>query len=165
MMAAAARRGWLWPIGLAALLVVSAGVNVVFMIIANRDPSFAVEPDYYRKALAWDETMAQEARNRALGWALDVRAEPASQRGRLRLVIRLADSAGSALDGAAVTVEALHGARAADVLTGTLAPAGPGLYAAEMPLRRAGLWELRFRAARGDDVFTRRLSTDLPGAP
>ena len=29
------------------------------MRIANDDPSFAIEPDYYRKAVTWDSTLAQ----------------------------------------------------------------------------------------------------------
>ena len=47
-----------------ALLVGGAGANVGLMLVATSDASFAVEPDYYQKALAWDETMAQAARNR-----------------------------------------------------------------------------------------------------
>jgi len=65
-------RGWYWPVGLAALLVVSAGANIALIVITSRDASFAVEPNYYAKALAWDETMAQQARNEALGGSVTV---------------------------------------------------------------------------------------------
>jgi nitrogen fixation protein FixH len=158
-------RAWLWPAGLVALLVAGVGANVAFMVVATRDPSFAVEPDYYRKALAWDATMAQEARNEALGWGVSVATTPAGRRGHLRLHAAVADRGGASVGGATVTVEALHGARASQVVVATLAEEAPGRYATELPLRRAGLWELRFRVARGDDVFTRRLQQDLPGAP
>jgi nitrogen fixation protein FixH len=156
-------RAWLWPAGLALALAASAGSNIFFMVVAYRDPSFAVEPDYYRKSLEWDRTMAQEQANRALGWTLAVESEPAPTRGRLRLVARLADGAGRPLDGAVVTVETMHGARAAEVVRGELAGEGAGRYAADLPLGRRGLWELRVRVQRGDEVFTRRLSVDLPG--
>ncbi len=160
----ARRSAWLWPLALTGLLAASACANIAFMVVATRDPSFAVEPDYYAKALAWDRTMAQEEHNRALGWSLAVSAEPALRPGRLRLVVRLGDASGAAIDGAVVTVEALHGARAAEIIRGAFAPAGSGTYEADLPLRRAGLWELRFRVSRGDDVFTERVSRDLPGA-
>lgn len=157
-------RPWLWPLGLALALAVSAGINIGFMIVANRDASFAVEPDYYRKSLEWDQTMAQEDTNRALGWRLAVAGEGASLPGRLRLVARLTDRAGQPLEGAAVVVEARHGARAAEPVGGVLEPDGGGRYAAELPLVRPGLWELRFDVRRGGDLFTARISTDLPGS-
>lgn len=159
------RRGWGWPFGLAVALVASAALNVGFAVVASRDASFAVEPDYYRKSLEWDRTMAQEDTNRALGWALAIRAEPAADSGKLRLVAILRDRAGRRVDGALVTVEARHGARAAEVVSGTLADAGNDGYAADLPLRRAGLWELRLTARRDGDVFTQRLAAELPGTP
>src|SRR5512138_3082971 len=107
MKGAATSHGWLWPLGLTLALVLSAGGNVVFMVLANRDASFAVEPDYYQKALDWDRTMAQEATNRALGWTARVEGTFPAPVGR-RLTLRLLDRDGHAVDGAAVTLEALH---------------------------------------------------------
>jgi nitrogen fixation protein FixH len=164
--ATSVRRGrpWLWPLGLALALAVSAGINIGFMIVANRDASFAVEPDYYRKSLEWDQTMAQEDTNRALGWRLAVAGERTSLPGRLRLVARLADRTGRPLDGAVVTVEARHGARAAEPVGGVLESGGEGRYAAELPLARPGLWELRFDVRRDGERFTARISAELPGS-
>jgi nitrogen fixation protein FixH len=159
------RRAWGWPLGLALALVASAALNVSFAIVASRDASFAVEPDYYRKSLEWDRTMAQEDANRALGWTLAVHAEPAAAPGLLHLAATLRDRAGRRVDGAVVTVEARHGARAAQVVSGTLTHAAGDRYAADLPLRRAGLWELRLTARRGHDDFTQRVAADLPGAP
>jgi nitrogen fixation protein FixH len=146
-------------VGLAALLVVSAGANIALVVITSRDASFAVEPDYYAKALAWDETMAQEARNKALGWSLELRVEPTGEGGLV--AVSLADRAGAPLPGARITIEALHNARAGRVLTAILEPRGPG-YARMMPLARPGLWEFRLRVTRGADVFTATLMRDVP---
>ena len=159
------RRGWGWPLGLALGLIASAALNIAFAIVASRDASFAVEPDYYRKSLEWDRTMTQEDVNRALGWSLAVHAEPAASPGMLRLVVTLRDRAGGLVDAGLVTVEARHGARAAQVVTGTLTPVAGDRYAADIPLRRAGLWELRLTAHRGGDVFTKQIAADLPGTP
>jgi nitrogen fixation protein FixH len=156
-------RGWYWPVGLAALLVGSAGANIALVVITSRDASFAVEPDYYAKALAWDETMAQQARNEALGWSLGLRVEPTGKRGRVTVAVGLSDGAGAPLPGARIAIEALHNARASRVLTAVLEPRGLG-YAAMMPLARPGLWEFRVRVTRGPDVFTATLMLDVPEA-
>ena len=161
----ARRRGAGWPVGLALALLASAALNIAFAVVASRDASFSVEPDYYRKSLEWDRTMAQEDANRALGWSIDVGSEPAAEPHALRLVARLRDRGGAGMDGAVVTVEARHGARGADVVTATLAGAGGGRYAADLPLRRPGLWELRFDVTRGSVRYTQRVAADLPGAP
>ncbi|HVQ75847.1 MAG TPA: FixH family protein [Candidatus Binatia bacterium] len=153
-------RGWMWPAGLVALLVLSASANIGFMLIAGGDPSFAVERDYYGKALAWDATMVQAARNRALGWQLDADIRP-TRDARAELAVRIADRSGAPVADAAVTAEAFHGARAARVYALRLEPDGAGRYRAELPDGRPGLWELRVRATRDDEVFTRTLGRDL----
>jgi len=154
-------RGWYWPVGLVALLVGSAGANIALLVITSRDASFAVEPDYYAKALAWDETMVQQAHNAALGWSLGLRVEPTGERERLSVAVGLSDGAGAPLPDARIAVEALHNARASRVLTAVLEPHGLG-YAAVMPLARPGLWEFRVRVTRGPDVFTATLMRDVP---
>lgn len=156
------RRGWYWPLGLVALLVASAGANIALVVITARDTSFAVEPDYYAKALAWDETMAQQARNEALGWSLGLRVDPAGARGEATVTVRLDDRAGAPIEGAQVAVEAFHNARASRVLSAVLTPEGRG-YAASMPLDRAGLWEFRLRITRGPEVFVATLTRDVTG--
>jgi len=159
-----AAKGWYWPVAIVALLVGGAAANIAFMIVANRDATFAVEPDYYRKAVDWDRTMAQEARNVDLGWQVSMRLEPVDG-GRARLVARVADRDGRPVTGAAVVVEAFPSARARDIASFTLAPAGPdGTYAVMLTRARPGLWELRLRVTRGEQVFTRTLSQDLAAA-
>ena len=53
------KRGWGWPVFLVGLLVAGVGVNLVLLVAATGDPSFAVERDYYRKGMEWDRTLAQ----------------------------------------------------------------------------------------------------------
>ena len=69
-------KGWFWPAVIVGLLLSGAAANIGFMIVANRDQSFAVEPDYYRKAVDWDRRMAQETRNAELGWGATASLEP-----------------------------------------------------------------------------------------
>jgi len=159
------RRGWYWPVGLVALLLLSAGANIVFMLVATGDPSFAVERNYYQKALRWDETMAQAGRNRALGWTIAAGLDTAAAAGgRLRLWARVTDRDGAALHGATVRVEAFPSARAGQVIEAALSPVEGG-YAGLLSAGRPGLWELRFHVARGEAVFTQVLTREVPAAP
>lgn len=161
MSAKASARGRQWPFIIVGLLMVSVVAHVVLVVRAFDDPSFAVERDYYAKAVAWDERMAQERANEALGWTAGVELE---RRGELtRLVIELRDVLGRDVAGADVQVQVFHKARSAEVLEATL-DAKDGRYVAELPMRRAGRWEIRLRARRGDDVFTAVLEPELAPA-
>lgn len=51
----------LWPGMIFALLGLNACVVGVTLYLAHSDRSFAVEPEYDRKALAWQETAEQQA--------------------------------------------------------------------------------------------------------
>ena len=157
-------RGWYWPVGLASLLVGSAAANIALVVITSRDASFAVEPNYYAKALAWDERMAQQARSAALGWSIALRVEPTAAHDRMQVTARLVDRTGAPIADAQVAVEAFHNARASRMLTAALAPSGEA-YAALMPLDRPGLWEFRLRATRGSEVFATILTTDVRSGP
>lgn len=154
-------RGWMWPAAVVGLLVASAAGNIAFVMLATRDPSFAVERDYYEKALAWDATRAQEARNAALGWRLGASLVPAPGSSGVELAVRLTRRDGAPIEGAMVTLETFHNARAGQVIAASLAARGDGVYGALLPLSRAGLWELRFRVNRAGDVFTATMTEEL----
>jgi nitrogen fixation protein FixH len=148
-------RGWVWPFLLAGLLVMGVGVNLLLLVVATGDPSFAVERDYYRKGMEWDRTVAQKQANARLGWTLACEV----RKGTLSVVLR--DRSHTPVPGAFVSVEAFHNARAGRVVTGTLVDAGEGGYSGQLPIVRPGVWELRFRAERGGDVFTQTVSYEV----
>jgi nitrogen fixation protein FixH len=155
-------KGWYWPLVIVGLLLGSIVANLGLMVLASNDRSFAVEKDYYRKALAWDETMAQERRNAELGWSLEATLAPAAgSTHHARLDVTVRDASARPIEGARVTVEALQSARASQVFPATLSPRGDGRYAATLPSSRHGLWELRFRIERGGDIFTAVVARDL----
>jgi hypothetical protein len=119
--------------------------------IALDDPSFSVEPDYYRKAVGWDAHQRQVAHDRALGWALS--SDLVATRGGAELSARLVDADGALVTGATVEVEAFHVARGAEIFRATLVEGPGGTYRAALPLRRAGIYELRFDVGRGPQAF------------
>ena len=150
------KRGTGWPIGMAVILLLTVAANVGMIMLANDDPSFAVEPDYYQKAVRWDDAMAQERANASLGWRLAPTLSLSAD-APARLLVHLSDSTGAPLAGATLTVQAMHNARAAQVYAATLVPTDvAGAYRAELPVRRAGQWELRFEVTRGAERFTAR---------
>lgn len=148
-------RGLGWPIGIAAVLGTTVAVNFWVLRIASADPSMVVEPDYYRKALHWDDEMAQARANVALGWRLAPTLAPVGPEHRAELAVALTDRAGAPLSGATVRVEAFPIVRSADVVRATLAAAAPaGAYAGTLAVATTGQWELRFTVVRGGDRFT-----------
>ena len=163
------KKGLGWPIGLTVILLATVVGNIGVIVLTKDDPSFAVEPDYYRKAVEWDSTQASQARSDALAWAVSARIASQSD-GAAELVLALTDAAGVAVPNAEVRGSLLHIARAAEVQEVSFAATADGHYAATVPMARAGVWELRLTASRqsaaGDAehfVHTIRLDTEQPG--
>jgi hypothetical protein len=154
-----------WPAILIGLLVVQAAGILWMVTIAGSDPSFAIEPHYYEKAVAWDQTARQEDVNRALGWSAEAALSPPTPEGLRRLRVMLSDHLGRPLAGAIVAAEVFHQSRAADRTAITCNAAEPGVYTGGAPLVRAGVYEARLTVSRGPDVFTRVLHIDAPERP
>jgi len=158
---AAAARTPTWayvPIGLIAASILGLGYMAH---LAVDDPSFAVEKDYYKKAVAWDETRAQAERNAKLGWKVDLEVVPRGS--ELELKVRPLDARGGRLEGAAVEVEAFANARAGHIVSAHLAPHGAEGLAAVVPFVHAGVWEFRFVVEAGGQRFTQVLRREIPG--
>ena len=149
------KTGSWWPpiiVGALAFHVIS---SLVVVYVATSDPSYAVEDDYYQKAVAWDEKRAQDRVNADLGWSLEFSVEPPTGPGEQpALEVTLRDANNEHLIDAVVTVETFHNARGDDIIRDVLTDAGDGVYRASLPMRRNGRWELRFTVDRGADHFT-----------
>jgi nitrogen fixation protein FixH len=148
------KAGMGWPIGITVILGATVAANLVMMRIANNDPSFSVEPDYYKKAVFYDSTMAQARRNLDLGWGVQAFVDSivAGQPTRLRVVLR--DEQALPLLGATVQATVLFNARANDLTTATLTDEGAGVYTASVPIKTPGEWEVRVNATRDTSHFT-----------
>jgi nitrogen fixation protein FixH len=132
------------------------------MFIAKADPAFAVEPDYYARAVAWDEHMAQGRRNAALGWRASATLTLAASPAQGRVTVNLSDADGRPLDEAQVTVEAMHNARASRRHHVALRTTGNGTYDGVLAAERPGAWELRLTAVRDSARFTETIRLDVP---
>lgn len=156
-----ASKGGHWPWIIAGLLVFNALATGTLVALANSSSGHAVEPDYYARAVAWDDEMAQQERNRDLGWQLSSALEPTDD-GALALRTTLQDREGAPVTGASIELVTFHRARAADRLTLALREQAPGVYRAAWRSPRRGAWELRYRVVRAGVVFTLREVAGVP---
>lgn len=154
------RRDRIWPAIIITVLLGNVTLGIVLMRVANSDPHFAIEPDYYRRAVGWDTTQAQARQNLALGWQLQPTLGAVGGR-EVPLTLALTDAEGVPLDGASVSVEARAVAHANELLVANLLPTGAaGTYTADLAVAREGLWEFRVVAIRGDARLTAQLRLD-----
>ena len=143
-----------WPAFVVALFAGAVLANMVLVFRATGDPSHAVLPDYYQRALRWDEKLAQDRRSAALGWQLRVEAARP-------LRVTLADRSGRPIDRATLRVSLFHKARSSHVLTRELTPDRRGAYSADLSLSRPGLWELHFDAERDGERFSQTVEHEV----
>jgi len=123
--------------------------------MALRDHGQAAEPDYYRRALAWDESHAARTAGERLRWTVSPSIERRTD-GDIELELAIADKWGIPIDGARVSVEAIP-IRAADlVVTREARERDPGVYIVSCPVRAGGQWEFRVKVERGDDRLEER---------
>ncbi|MEL7370336.1 MAG: FixH family protein [Myxococcota bacterium] len=150
------KNGLWFPLLITTLLVASVAGNVFMVMRAANDPGFAVEPDYYRKAVEWDRLQAERAQSNELGWNVVVDAR------KDELRIRMTDRLGRPIEGASVVVEAFFNARANDRVTAQMEPKGLGVYTWAHTFPQPGLWEYRLAAFRDADRFTYVTQQELP---
>jgi nitrogen fixation protein FixH len=161
------QRGWYWPWLLAAGLLATVTVNTVMLFAANSDRNgVAVEPDYYKKAVAWDSTLALQAESEALGWRVDASLSrderpSASIATAGNVSVTLTDRAGAPLSGVNVATTLIHNTAPNDRITIPLKETAPGVYSANSRLAYLGRWELRVVASRGSERFASVLHPEL----
>ncbi|MHB1297992.1 MAG: FixH family protein [Gemmatimonadaceae bacterium] len=155
------RRGWYWPWFIVAALLFTVGVNVVMLFAASGDGGngYVVEPDYYRKAVDWDRTMARQAASDSLGWS----ATATIRRGTgdsSKVVVHAVGRDGAAVTGARVSAMLIHNLDAAHPVDVVLVESEPGRYATTAALAHAGRWEVRVEARRGAERFMATLHAE-----
>lgn len=153
------RGGRRWALVPVALLGGLLGAQLIVLAQVLHDPGFALENDYYQKAVSWDATRAQQRKSAALGWNVVCHVTPLAGRSEVR--VRLSDGAGRPITNAALHLSAFHNARAGQVFELDASERAPGEYETELAARRSGEWEFRIRATRGSDVFEHTLRLDL----
>jgi hypothetical protein len=152
-----------WPLIIVGLLVLHVVGMMSAVFIATHDRSFVVLPDYYKRALQWDERKAQQLASDQLGWkrtltlgtlgTLDTasKSQPVS--------IRLSDKEGVDLEDLAVSISAAPELEPAHAQTFTLRHEGRGVYVGTLSVPVFGSWLFDIKASRGEQQF---ISTAKP---
>ena len=145
---------YFWP-GLVVTLLGGHALFCLFVVVlATSDPSVAVEPDYYQKAVDWEETQKLRLASRRLGWSTDLTVgNDTDFQGNRELAVRIRDKEGVAVEGLMVELMCYHRARANDRRTMLLSENEPGQYVGKLPIRREGFYEFRLVANRDDLNF------------
>jgi hypothetical protein len=154
-------KGWYWPWLIGALLVATVAGQGVMLYAAASDDTMSIEPDYYKKAVAWDSTAALDSVSALLHWKADVKISGAGVSGG-DLVVILTDAAGDRVADAHVKVIAIHNLDGKRHIEAVLDQSADGRYSAHMPLDHAGLWEVRVQAERGADHFRTTTRAEAP---
>jgi hypothetical protein len=151
-----------WPLIIGGLLATHVGAMMLAVQIASGDSGHAVLPDYYDKAVGWDDRRAEERESARLGW--DVSIAPgafADEDGRRPLRFVLRDRLGEPLEGATLTARVWHHA-VGDAIDLAVEPgAEPGLYVARPPMARPGRWQCELTVERAGARFVESHVVDV----
>jgi nitrogen fixation protein FixH len=137
-------KGWHVLVAFVLFFGLIIAVDGVFMTLAYRTFSGEAASNPYETGLLYNRTLAQRRREAALGWSATIEETAGDV-----LQVRVADRAGVALDGLAVSgaLERPATSRGSRIVRFTAA--GGGLYrAAPTPLD--GAWDLKVTIRRAD---------------
>ena len=147
------KAAWLWPLGVIGILMVSFTICGITIFAATTDDSYAIENDYYARAVAWDDTAAQRERNKELGWTAQAVVRESGP-----IEITLLDAAGEPVTGGLVNATVFHHAARRDALDRQFTETAPGVYTTNLEAVRSGLWQLRLTAQANGERFTAQLN-------
>lgn len=151
---------WAWlPAGLLASMLLGLGT---LAYIAIDDPGFALEPNYYEKAVQWDRSLAEARESQALGFRLEPgHALWLAADGGIEVELTLRDRQGSLVSGAELSMEAFPNAAARKIQRSKLREVSPGTYRVQLQGGASGLWELRCRVSYGAARFQQVLRLEV----
>ncbi|MEM9345895.1 MAG: FixH family protein [Planctomycetota bacterium] len=163
---AASKRRWhLMPMVVLGLLGAHMAFIFTAITLGTGDPSFAVVPDYYQKAVGYDAYKALLAESESLGWSVQLSpAGHADAIGQREMIVHLRDGAGDPVQGLRVLIDGFHQARASQPVSFECVEALPGQYVGKAPLAREGFWRFAIDASGGDQRFVAELKQFVSAA-
>jgi hypothetical protein len=151
------RRAAIFWIGfILTLLLGGVGAWIFAAVLAVRDPSIAIVPDYHAKALRWDEELETRRQSQKLGWTVRMVAGSPMTDDALASAtwyVFLRDALGQPLSGARGSAQVYHHSRAKHVQSLELVEQEVGTYQMVVSAARPGLWHCDLRVDRGEDHF------------
>lgn len=130
--------------------------------VAVDDPHFALERDYYDKAVHWDRSQAAARASASSGLSLSLtRPLVTSADGSVEVEVRVTDRENRPVQGARVQLQAFPNAYAERIETSSLRESAPGTYVGRIERGVLGLWELRFGLVSGASRFHEVVRQDV----
>ena len=143
-------RGWHVLAGLLAFFAIVIAVDVGFAIQAYRTFPGEVSATPYEDGLQFNQTLAQRAEERSLGWQAKIQAtvlgagsNPGS--GRVRLLVTIKDAAGRPVRGLKLSGRLERPATEAGRVEPRFTETAPGVYEGRAP-ETPGAWDLTLNA-------------------
>jgi nitrogen fixation protein FixH len=152
-----------WKYVVIGLLGLNFAIVAVTVILAGNEDRATPEPDYYAKAMHWDDHQRQLTRNRDLGWKISWDGGEFSPGGERVIRVGIMDSKGEAIVDATVSVTIYHNAASNNRLAGTAVAESPGVYKVQLPAPRGGAWTVRAEIDRGADKYIEERQCEFPG--
>lgn len=148
-------RGLIWPALVVLLLGGQATMLTLVVLVATRDPSHSVEPNYYEKGLAWDWTRATFRDPISDGIKLLISIMPPSKLlGPESVSMTLMNADGEPVVPSVIEGFMFHHARASERVPLIMTSATSGTFASEVPLQREGIWEVQLSFVFNQQQYT-----------
>lgn len=140
--------GWKWfPWWIAAALGVTIAANIVLIWAAAQSFPGEAAAKPYEVGTAYNQVLANAARQAEQGWHVDSAIED----GKVRL--HLTDKRGASLDAVEVTGTLERPVGSTERFVVSFVPAAEGVYLADRPIPAAGQWDLKLEARQGETIF------------
>ncbi len=149
------RSGRIWPLLIVMLIGLNSSIVAITIYFASSDRTVAIEPEYYAKALKFDDTIRQREASNALGWTATSAIRAAEGSRGMALEIAIVDRDGRPVADAKVSAVAFASVRSGERQCIALCPSSSstGMYTGRIRIARAGIWHLSITAKRLDDTF------------
>ena len=152
-----------WGSLVVGMLTLQVILGVVAIRLATSDQSSAVIPDYYNKALAWDDQRAQREASQSLNWLLEF-VETSYGKSGSGLQINIKNQQNQPVPIQSGSVQLYRHARAADVVVAAIAKADDGIIELAGCFPHRGLWQVEIDVVdRDGNRFVESRPVDIVG--
>jgi len=157
--------GWWYPWIFVAGFCVVFPVNGLMAYFAVSTWTGLETKDYFNQGKSYNDVLEQRAQQDALGWKVNFGFEnvPIADKPRADVFrLHFTDKNGRNIDGLNISAIAKRPTQEGFDQELVFTSRGNGVYVANASLALPGLWELRYTAERGDDIFKMRSRIQIP---
>ncbi len=147
------RARWTWTFIILGLLGSQLSIGVVAVVLAHQGDSKQIIPNYYQRALAWDDSMAAQRESDKLGWRAELQvSEALDAQGERPITIVLRQHDGSPVLGAQGTLRIYHNKFINQAMDLPVSELSSGVYRTTAPMHQKGVWQFALRMQQGDSA-------------